>query len=43
MYLLKGESPAPIEVVGEGRTITPSGGKFTDTFAAEYTHHIYRW
>jgi hypothetical protein len=31
-----------IEVVGEGRTITASGGVFTDSFAAEYTHHVYR-
>jgi hypothetical protein len=31
-----------IEVVGENRTITPSNGSFTDSFAAEYTHHIYR-
>lgn len=31
-----------VEVVGENRTITPSNGSFTDSFAAEYTHHIYR-
>jgi hypothetical protein len=31
-----------IRVVGENRTITPSNGSFTDSFAAEYTHHIYR-
>lgn len=43
MYVPKGENPTSIEVVGESRTITPSGGKFTDTFAAEYSHHIYRW
>lgn len=43
MYLPKGEAPTSIEVVGEGRTITPSGGTFTDTFAAEYSHHVYRW
>lgn len=43
MYLPKGQNPTSIEVVGEGRTITPSDGNFTDTFAAEYTHHVYRW
>ena len=43
MRLPSGQSPTAIEVVGEGRTITPSGGTFVDTFAAEYTHHIYRW
>jgi hypothetical protein len=32
----------PVQVVGENRTITPSSGTFTDSFAAEYTHHIYR-
>lgn len=31
-----------VEVVGEGRTITPTGGKFTDSFANEFTHHTYR-
>lgn len=31
-----------IQVVGENRTITPTNGTFTDTFANEYTHHIYR-
>jgi len=31
-----------VTVVGEGRTIPVAGGKFTDTFAAEYTHHIYK-
>lgn len=43
MYLPAGQNPSSIEVIGEGRTITPVGGKFTDTFAAEYSHHIYRW
>jgi len=31
-----------ISVVGENRTISATGGTFTDTFAAEYTHHIYK-
>lgn len=43
MYLPSGQNPGIITVVGENRTITPSGGKFTDTFAAEYSYHIYQW
>jgi hypothetical protein len=31
-----------VEVVGEGRTIQVTEGKFTDSFANEYTHHIYK-
>jgi hypothetical protein len=31
-----------VEVVGEGRTLPVTGGTFTDTFAAENDHHIYR-
>ncbi len=31
-----------VEVVNEGRSLSVSGGKFTDTFAAEYSHHIYK-
>ena len=31
-----------VEVVGEGRTLPVVGGKFTDSFAAEYTHHVYK-
>lgn len=31
-----------VTVVGEGRTIPIVNGSFTDSFAAEYTHHIYR-
>ncbi len=31
-----------VTVVGEGRTLPVTNGGFTDTFAAEYTHHIYR-
>lgn len=31
-----------VEVVGENRSLTVSGGKFTDTFAKETDHHIYR-
>ena len=31
-----------IEVIGESRSITPSGSTFTDTFANEYTWHVYK-
>jgi hypothetical protein len=31
-----------VEVVGEGRSISVVGGKFTDSFASEFTHHTYR-
>jgi hypothetical protein len=31
-----------VEVVGEGRTIPIVNGAFTDNFAAEYTHHVYK-
>ncbi len=31
-----------VEVVGEDRTIAISGGAFSDTFAAESAHHIYK-
>lgn len=31
-----------VTVVGEDRTLPVRGGKFTDDFAHEYTHHIYR-
>ena len=31
-----------VEVVGESRSLTVTGGQFTDTFAAEYSHHVYK-
>jgi hypothetical protein len=31
-----------VEVVDEGRHLTASSGTFSDTFAAESTHHVYR-
>jgi len=31
-----------VTVVGEGRTLPVTNGTFTDTFAAEYSHHIYQ-
>lgn len=31
-----------VEVVGEGRTIAVTNGSFSDSFASEATHHVYR-
>ncbi|MFG6502968.1 DUF4082 domain-containing protein [Microbacterium sp. P05] len=31
-----------VEVVGEGRTLSVTGGTFTDSFSSENDHHIYR-
>ena len=31
-----------VEVVDESRSLTISGGSFTDSFAQEYSHHIYK-
>jgi hypothetical protein len=31
-----------VEVVGEDRTLPITDGTFTDTFAAEFSHHVYR-
>jgi len=31
-----------VTVVGENRTLRVSDGTFTDTFAAEHTHHVYK-
>ena len=31
-----------VEVVGESRTLTVTGGQFSDSFPAEYTHHVYK-
>jgi hypothetical protein len=33
---------ATVEVVNENRTLPVSGGKITDSFAKEYTNHIYK-
>ncbi|WP_244224524.1 DUF4082 domain-containing protein [Corallococcus sicarius] len=43
-FTLPLELPASgtIEVVGEGRTLPYSGSRFTDAFAAEHSHHVYR-
>jgi hypothetical protein len=37
-----GVTGSTVEVVDESRTLPVSGGKFTDTFAAEYSYHVYR-
>ncbi|WP_245814881.1 DUF4082 domain-containing protein [Cystobacter ferrugineus] len=43
-FTLPAELPASgtIEVLGENRSISYSGGRFTDSFTAEYSHHSYR-
>lgn len=40
--LPKGITGTSVEVVGEGRTLPVMDGRFSDSFAAEYTHHVYR-
>lgn len=40
--LPKGVAGSTVEVVGENRTIPVANGRFTDSFAAEYSHHVYR-
>lgn len=37
-----GLTGASVEVVGENRTIAVSAGQFVDTFAAEYSYHVYK-
>jgi hypothetical protein len=42
-FVLPGDvTGTTVTVVGESRTIPVSGGQFTDSFAAEYTHHVYQ-
>jgi hypothetical protein len=36
---LKGST---VQVLNEGRSLPINAGSFTDTFAAEYAHHIYK-
>lgn len=31
-----------VEVIGESRSVSISGGSFSDSFPNEYTHHVYR-
>lgn len=42
LHLPPGLSASKAEVVGEGRTIPIVNNAFTDSFAAEYSYHIYR-
>jgi hypothetical protein len=38
-----GVNGTSVEVVGEGRNLTVNGSRqFTDNFAAEYSHHVYK-
>jgi hypothetical protein len=38
-----GVNGTTVEVVGENRTLTVNGSRqFTDNFAAEYSHHVYK-
>ena len=37
-----GVTGTSVEVVGESRTLPITSGQFTDTFAQEYTDHVYR-
>ncbi len=37
-----GVTGTSVEVVGESRTITVTAGQFTDSFANEYSHHVYK-
>jgi hypothetical protein len=37
-----GVAGTTVEVVGESRSLTVTGGSFSDTFANEYTHHVYK-
>jgi hypothetical protein len=40
--LPSGVNGSTVDVVGENRSISVSNGKFTDTLATEYAHHIYK-
>lgn len=40
--LPEGVTGSTVEVVGENRTLAVMDGAFTDTFASELTHHIYK-
>lgn len=37
-----GVGSGPVEVVGEGRTLTSSGGTFTDGFGSSSAYHVYK-
>lgn len=40
-FTTAGGYTGPVTVVGESRTVTATGGEFTDTFSSEATVHIY--
>jgi hypothetical protein len=40
--LPQGVAGRSVEVIGENRTIPVTGGGFSDSFASEYTYHVYR-
>lgn len=37
-----GVAGTSVEVVGESRNISVASGQFSDSFAAEYSHHVYK-
>ena len=39
----EGVDVSEVEVVDEDRTLKVSDGRFTDSFAHEWEHHLYRW
>lgn len=41
-FTLPGTTGTTVEVIGESRTLPVTAGQFTDSFAAEYTHHVYK-
>lgn len=43
LALPDGVTASELEVVGENRTVKVSDGRATDTWDAEWVHHLYRW
>jgi hypothetical protein len=41
-FHLRDPQDGQVEVIGEGRTLTASGGAFTDDFAADWAVHLYK-
>jgi hypothetical protein len=41
-FTLKGVDSGAAEVLGESRDVAITGGKITDTFAADWAVHLYR-
>ncbi|GAA3448878.1 DUF4082 domain-containing protein [Dactylosporangium matsuzakiense] len=42
LTLPSGVSASSVEVLFEDRSVAVTGGRFTDTFANEYTYHVYK-